>query len=116
MVRSMTAFARRESEVEAGVLSWELRPNHRYLEISLRLPEELRQLETAVRERINARLARGKLDCVCRFQKATRTAIPVEVDPDNLKRLLAACDTVASGLTDVRPPDPLDRCAGRVSA
>ena len=109
MVRSMTAFARRETEVEAGVLSWELRSlNHRYLEISLRLPEELRQLETAARERINARLARGKLDCVCRFQKASRTAIPVEVDPDNLKRLLAACDTVASGLSDVTPPDPLD--------
>ena len=109
MVRSMTAFARREIELEAGVLSWELRSlNHRYLEISLRLPEELRQLETAVRERVNARLARGKLDCVCRFQKTSRMSIPVEVETDNLKRLLAACDTVAAGLPAVTPPDPLD--------
>ena len=109
MVRSMTAFARRESELDAGVLSWELRSlNHRYLEVSLRLPEELRQLETAVRERINARLARGKLDCTCRFQKASRAAVPVEIDQDNLKRLLTACDMVSAGLPTVTPPDPLE--------
>ncbi|MDH5470275.1 MAG: hypothetical protein OEX75_06775, partial [Gammaproteobacteria bacterium] len=34
MVRSMTAFARREIDLDAGALSWELRSlNHRYLEI-----------------------------------------------------------------------------------
>jgi uncharacterized protein (TIGR00255 family) len=105
----MTAFARREADLYAGALSWELRSlNHRYLEISLRLPEELRSLETTVRERVNARLARGKVDCTCRFQAATRTAVPVDVDRDNLGRLLAACDTVSAGLSAVTPPDPLD--------
>jgi uncharacterized protein (TIGR00255 family) len=109
MVHSMTAFARRETGLDAGALSWELRSlNHRYLEITLRLPEELRSLETAVRERVNSRLARGKVDCICRFQAATRTAVPVDVDRDNLGRLLAACDTVSAGLSAVTPPDPLD--------
>jgi len=109
MVHSMTAFARRETDLYAGALSWELRSlNHRYLEISLRLPEDLRALETAVRERVNARLARGKVDCICRFQAATRTAVPVDVDRDNLARLLAACDTVSAGLPAVTPPGPLD--------
>ncbi|MDX1698107.1 MAG: YicC/YloC family endoribonuclease [Thiohalobacterales bacterium] len=109
MIRSMTAFARREAELDAGTVSWELRSlNHRYLEVSLRLPEELRVLETAVRERVNARLARGKLDCTCRFQPAARSAIPVDIDTDNLKRLLVACETVSAGLPDVTPPDPVE--------
>ena len=91
------------------VISWELRSlNHRYLEIALRLPEELRALEAAVRERVNGRLARGKVDCICRFQPAARTSVPVDVDTDNLKRLLAACETVSAGLPASTPPDPLD--------
>ena len=82
MIHSMTAFARRESALDAGTLSWELRSlNHRYLEVALRLPEELRALETAAREHVNARLARGKLDCTCRFQPAARSAVPVAPRP-----------------------------------
>jgi len=109
MVRSMTAFARRESDIETGVVSWELRSlNHRYLEVSLRLPEELRALETTVRERISARLRRGKVDCSCRFVPAARSAVPVDIDRDNLKRLLGACETVSSGLSAVTPPNPVE--------
>ena len=48
MTYSMTAFARQEAGTPWGVLTWELRSvNHRYLEIALRLPEELRALEPA---------------------------------------------------------------------
>ena len=65
----MTAFARQQQQTEWGTLSWELRSvNHRYLEVSLRLPEELRALEGAVRERTSAQVARGKLDCNLRLQ------------------------------------------------
>ena len=50
MIRSMTAFARQEADTEFGSLAWEIRSlNHRYLELGLRLPEELRAMESAVR-------------------------------------------------------------------
>jgi len=69
MTRSMTAFTRQEIKTEWGVLNWELRTvNHRFLEIYVRLPEDMRVLETAVRERIGARLSRGKVDCMLRFE------------------------------------------------
>ena len=46
MIRSMTGFASAERQYEFGRLTWELRSvNHRYLDIALRLPEELRSLE-----------------------------------------------------------------------
>lgn len=71
MIRSMTAFARKELRQEWGELAWEIRSlNHRYLEINARLPEELRSLEGAMRERVGALLSRGKVDCTLRFQRA----------------------------------------------
>ena len=46
MISSMTAFSRKELTAPWGTLSWELRSvNHRYLEISPRLPDTLRDLE-----------------------------------------------------------------------
>ena len=63
MIRSMTAFATAERATEGGTLTGELRAvNHRFLELGARLPEELRALEPALRERISARVSRGKLD------------------------------------------------------
>ncbi|MET0063784.1 MAG: YicC/YloC family endoribonuclease [Candidatus Thiodiazotropha endolucinida] len=65
----MTAFAREEYRGDLGTLSWEIRSvNHRYLEMFLRLPEELRVLEPMIREHINARLGRGKLDVSLKFK------------------------------------------------
>ena len=69
MIRSMTAYATAERATEDGTLACELRAvNHRFLELGLRLPEELRVLEPALRERISARIARGKLDFSLRLR------------------------------------------------
>ena len=55
MTRSMTGFARSQSQGTWGELVWELRSvNHRYLDIHLRLPEALRFLEPAIREAVAA--------------------------------------------------------------
>ncbi len=69
MISSMTGFAREEQQAEQASFSWELRSiNHRFLEISLRLPEELRPLEPQVRERIGQQLRRGKVEAQLRYR------------------------------------------------
>lgn len=109
MMCSMTAFARQETDTDFGSLAWEIRSlNHRYLELGVRLPEELRAMESAARERVNARLGRGKVECSCRFRPATAGAAPVAVDPDNLARVLAACEEVSSRLPQAVPLNPLE--------
>ncbi len=108
MIRSMTAFARQEHESEAGVLTWELRSvNHRYLEVSRRLPDELRSLETAVRERAARRLGRGKLDCSLRYKPSQRRAA-LALDAQALQQTLAACEQVRAQLPDAAPINPLE--------
>ncbi len=69
MIRSMTAFAGGEHITPWGTLGCELRSvNHRFLEVGVRLPEELRALEPQLRERVSARISRGKLDLVVRLR------------------------------------------------
>ncbi len=69
MVRSMTAFARQQDETDVATLVWELKSvNHRYLEVAIRLPESLRELEGQVRLKIKSALSRGKVECVLRQQ------------------------------------------------
>nr|WP_295380060.1 YicC/YloC family endoribonuclease [Pseudoxanthomonas sp.] len=69
MIRSMTAFAAVERTTSGGTLTGELRAvNHRFLELGTRLPEELRALEPALRERVSARVSRGKLDFTLRLR------------------------------------------------
>ena len=68
-IRSMTAFASAEHGGPDGTLACELRAvNHRFLELGLRLPEELRVLEPMLRERVSARVGRGKLDLSMRLR------------------------------------------------
>ncbi len=63
MIRSMTGFARRERQGSWGTLACEIRSvNHRYLELSLRLPDDLRSLEGDARQAVSAALRRGKVD------------------------------------------------------
>jgi uncharacterized protein YicC (UPF0701 family) len=88
MARSMTAFARLEASTAGGRAVWELRSvNHRFLEVSLRLPEEFRGLDHEIRNRLSARLNRGKLDCTLRFEAAARdqSALKVNTELDRLE-------------------------------
>jgi len=87
MIRSMTAFASRERNTPWGTLAAELRSvNHRFLEMGLRLPEEMRALEPALRERIGARVGRGKLDFSLRL-RAPEASTNLALDAPLLDRL-----------------------------
>ncbi|MFH1598642.1 MAG: YicC/YloC family endoribonuclease [Pseudomonadota bacterium] len=69
MIRSMTAFAACERAATGGQLACELRSvNHRFHELSVRAPEELRAIEPALRERVAQKVSRGKVDLVLRFR------------------------------------------------
>jgi uncharacterized protein (TIGR00255 family) len=91
MIHSMTAFARREEETPWGVLIWELRTvNHRYLEMSPRLPEDFRVLESQVRERVSAVLQRGKVECQLRFQSFAPQSSDFALNKELIGRLVTA--------------------------
>lgn len=68
MTLSMTAFARKDQQTDLASYTWEIRSvNSRYLELHFRLPESLRAIEGALRERLRKQLSRGKVECSLRF-------------------------------------------------
>jgi uncharacterized protein (TIGR00255 family) len=109
MIRSMTAFARSGGERAGAELTWELRSvNHRYLEAFVRLPDELRSLEPQVRERVNARLGRGKLECVLRCRWAPQQAAALELDRERLRAVLEACREIETRSAEATSPGVME--------
>ncbi|MFO1420158.1 MAG: YicC/YloC family endoribonuclease [Candidatus Competibacteraceae bacterium] len=89
MLRSMTAFARREQPSAWGTITWELRSvNHRYLETTLRLPEALRGLESSARERVATVLSRGKVEGTLKLQSAGAAPTAITLNHPLVERLL----------------------------
>ncbi|MCL4316423.1 MAG: YicC family protein [Gammaproteobacteria bacterium] len=110
MISSMTAFARQQQQTEWGSLCWELRSvNHRFLEFSPRLPEELRALEPELRERAGAAIKRGKLDCTLRLQTdSAKAAQKLHINADAVQELARACNEVAGMMGASASPGALD--------
>jgi uncharacterized protein (TIGR00255 family) len=91
MIRSMTAFARHQVRDACGELTWEIRSvNHRYLETTVRLPEELRAIEPGVRERVGQRLGRGKVECSLRFRPGEAAMGEIRLNERLVTQLLGA--------------------------
>lgn len=95
MIRSMTAFARKDAQGDWGTLTCEIRTvNHRYLEPSFRLPEAFRELENPFREELRNQLKRGKVDVSMRLQSADKSAQRFEISDDMAKALNEAANHV----------------------
>jgi uncharacterized protein (TIGR00255 family) len=107
MTSSMTAFGRMEKAGDWGSAVWEIRSvNHRYLEMTVRLPEELRALEPAVRERVAAAVSRGKVECALRHQGRRDEPAALAVNRDVAARVVAAAESLP--IPRPAPIDPLD--------
>ncbi len=104
MIASMTGFAAATREIAQGSLAVELKTvNHRYLEFMVRIPEELRPLEPALREAIAARLTRGKVDCRVTHTPATAAARTLAPDASAMELLRSASAEVARHFPEARP-------------
>jgi len=109
MTRSMTAFTRQEAQHGWGSLAWEIRSvNHRYLEPHLRLPDNFRDLEIPLRERLRKKLSRGKVECTLRFVPEAQ-AQTLTVNEEFTKDLIQAAVQIQAMLPDnSQPLDPLE--------
>jgi uncharacterized protein (TIGR00255 family) len=95
MIVSMTGFAAVAADLPGVSLAVELRSvNHRYLDLQLRVPDELRGQESALRERIAAELKRGKVECRIALNRTTPGAAALAVDPARIAQLAAAAGLV----------------------
>ena len=85
MTKSMTAFTRLEKES----VSWELRSvNHRYLDVTIKMPERLRSLEVGLRTALKKHLKRGKVDCLLKVEAESNTVEALSLNEPQLLKLI----------------------------
>jgi uncharacterized protein (TIGR00255 family) len=110
MIRSMTGFARRERQGAWGTLTCEIRAvNHRYLELSLRMPEDLRAIENDTRQLLSSTLRRGKVDAGLYLRGAPSQAGAIEINRTALENVArAAADVERAVGAGLAPTSALD--------
>lgn len=107
MISSMTAFGRQEASGDWGHAVWEIKTvNHRYLEMTIRLPDDLRVLENKIREQISAKLKRGKADCVLRYEASSGNGSEISINADLANKLISAAESLQ--VSTPVPINPVD--------
>lgn len=112
MPRSMTAYGSAEGPTVIGHLRLEMRTvNHRFLEISSKLPEELRSFESTMRERIGQRLSRGKLDMSARLRPDPDRPANFSINHAVLDQLASLVDELTRRNSKLSPGSATDLLA-----
>lgn len=97
MIRSMTAFAEAERELSGRVIACEIRTvNHRFQDISLRLPDAMRFMEGELRSRIGEFIKRGRVDCTLSLKQAQPGQAAVQINPSRVTQLMSAIHDLES--------------------
>ena len=109
MVLSMTGYASQEYNTANGVLLVELRSvNHRYLELQLKLDDNLRAFEATVRELVQAKLGRGKVDCRLSLMRNIAADSTPQLNHTILQQIAESAKTAAQYFPHTQPVNMLE--------
>ncbi len=109
MPRSMTGFARIEHQAPWGTIACEIRSvNHRYLEPTLRLPENLRALEGDFRTLLKERISRGKVEASVFIKLESAGQHDLALNTELAEKIQSLASEVASKLSTAAPINPID--------
>ena len=97
MAYSMTGFGRCTKEATCGRLTIEIKSvNHRFLDVSVRMPRELSFLEMRLRDTVRRRIVRGKVDVSVSFDGNTDENISLKFNPNIAKSYLEGVSEMES--------------------
>jgi len=105
----MTAFATTTAQKNNISLCWELRTvNHRFLDISVRLPGNFRPLETEIRQLISKHIRRGKAECTLTVQEDPHSQQSIQLNTTHINQIIAATKQITALQPSVSPPNVLE--------
>lgn len=109
MTYSMTAFANSETDFENLTIHCEMRSvNHRYCDISLKLADRFRFIETDARHIISKQLKRGKIECNLSYKKHQQEQQSLSIDMDAVKSLLKSTHAIEQYMSSAQSFSALD--------
>jgi uncharacterized protein (TIGR00255 family) len=97
MIKSMTAFASSEAQLGSLTINCELRSvNHRYCDISFKLPDAFRFTESMLRSTLAVHIKRGKIECSFNYKKQRQEGQAFQINQQAVRALLAATSEIES--------------------
>ena len=83
MIKSMTGFGRAELSENGKKVAAELKSvNHRYLDISIRMPKKFNYLEADIRNLLKSRISRGKVDVFITYEDMQTSALGLKYNKE----------------------------------
>ncbi len=99
MIRSMTGYGIAQKVIYLGRVTAEARSNnHRYLDISLRLPKKLSPLETRIKEMVQTHFSRGRFDISIEMDSGGKDQFKLEPNVELAQMYVHALESLKSKL------------------
>ena len=99
MVRSMTGYGKGFAENSEARVTIEMKSvNHRYLDLSIKLPKKLNFLESSIRNKISESIFRGKVDVYITLNEHSDACYQVSVNDAMAQKYLDSISAMASKL------------------
>ena len=89
MIKSMTGYGKCSEEINKREYQIEIKSvNHRYLDISIKLPRQLNSLEGQIKKAISTKIKRGKIDVFFTFENYSEEGKEIKIDKDLARRYI----------------------------
>ena len=105
MIKSMTGYGKAEKAIEQRMYQIEIKSvNHRYLDISVKMPKQLSYLEEEIKKVISSKVKRGKVDVFINFENNSAQGKNIQINTDIAKiyiselRKLAEQENISSNI------------------
>ena len=96
-MQSMTAFSSKTIQNDIITATWEIKSvNHRYLDITFRIPETVREFEINLRNHLRKKIHRGKLDCTLHYKANLSSISQLKLNKQLVKLLSNAAQEITT--------------------
>ena len=113
MIKSMTGFGRCEAVTDECKISVEIKAvNHRYLDLSIKMPKKFNYFEAAMRTLLKDYIQRGKVDVFITYEDYTEDQVPLKYNSTLAAEYMKNFEKMAEqfGLEDDVTVSMLSRC------
>ncbi|WP_367605519.1 YicC/YloC family endoribonuclease [Legionella sp. W05-934-2] len=102
MLLSMTGFATYQMDLAEVLLTWEFKTvNHRYQDLTIRLPDAYRSLEGLLRERVKSKISRGKVDIQLKLKEKQVKNNYLAIDIMRVKKIVEQVNEVSEQVNEI---------------
>lgn len=91
MLKSMTGFGAGKSKINFGTITVEIRTlNHRYLEISARIPESIRSFEKKIKNLLHKKIKRGRVELSLNVDRENENDFEIKINKNVVSKYYTA--------------------------